>query len=73
MHGWWMDSGNISVAMRYLIHGDLSRYAKIGILEIDISDIIRDVLRGLEVMHQEGFTHRDIKPRVGLSCCSLCR
>lgn len=64
LHGWWTDAGNIFVAMEYLGHGDMSRYATAGVPETDMKDVIKDVLRGLEFMHQKGFTHRDIKPQV---------
>ena len=59
-----MDSGNISVAMEYLSHGDLSGYATTGLQEIEMKEITDNVLRGLEIMHGEGFAHRDIKPQV---------
>lgn len=50
--------------MEYISRGDLSRYAASGIPEAEIKEIAENVLRGLEVMHREGFTHRDIKPQV---------
>jgi serine/threonine protein kinase len=59
-----MDSGNIFVAMEYLRHGDLSKYAGTELQEMEIKEIADNVLRGLQVMHEEGFTHRDIKPQV---------
>lgn len=50
--------------MEYLGSGDLSKYASNGISEIEVKEIAGDVLRGLEVMHGSGFTHRDLKPQV---------
>jgi serine/threonine protein kinase len=59
-----MDSENIFVAMEYLRHGDLSNYATTELLETEIIEITDNILRGLKAMHEEGFTHRDIKPQV---------
>lgn len=64
LYGWWRESEKIFVAMEYLGRGDLARYAPSGIPDIEIKEIAENVLRGLEVMHREGFTHRDIKPQV---------
>jgi serine/threonine protein kinase len=50
--------------MEFLRHGDLSNYATAELQEMDIREITDNVLRGLKVMHEEGFTHRDIKPQV---------
>lgn len=50
--------------MEYLGRGELSRYVTNGISEAEIKEIAEHILRGLEVMHREGFTHRDIKPEV---------
>lgn len=65
LHGWWIESGNVFIAMEYLRHGDLSKYVTNGIPEPEIKEIAENILRGLEVMHQHGYTHRDIKPQVG--------
>lgn len=63
-YGWWEASGNISIAMEYLRLGDLSHYAVVGLQEVEIKEIAKDIAEGLEVMHRYGFTHRDIKPQV---------
>lgn len=59
-----MDSDNVFVAMEYLRYGDLSNYTSTELLEMEIKEIADNVLRGLKVMHEKGFTHRDIKPQV---------
>jgi serine/threonine protein kinase len=59
-----MESDNIFVAMEYPGHGDLSNYTATELLETDIKEIAENFLHGLKVMHEEGFTHRDIKPQV---------
>lgn len=53
--------------MEYLPYGDLSRYATTGISELETKEIVHNVLRGLEVMHNHGYIHRDIKPQVCFS------
>lgn len=52
--------------MEYLPHGDLQQYLKDdqSMPEEDSRHIIRQVLQGLAIMHREGFTHGDIKPKV---------
>jgi len=52
--------------MEYFKHGDLSMY-KGEIKEIDAKIISQQLLEGLQVMHNEGFTHRDLKPQVFLT------
>lgn len=64
LHGWWIASGKVFIAMEYLRYGDLSRYATVGISEAESKEITKNVLRGLEVMHKHDYTHRDIKPQV---------
>lgn len=52
--------------MEYFPMGDLQKYldAHAPLPENDTCQIICQVLRGLSVMHEEGFAHRDIKPKV---------
>ena len=53
--------------MEYLPFGDLSKHMSPGnISEQDARQITRDLLEALALMHEEGFTHRDIKPQVRL-------
>ena len=52
------------MAMEYFGRGDLTTYIERGLSEIEAKEIVEDVTRGLQVMHTEGFTHRDIKPQV---------
>jgi len=50
--------------MEYFSFGDLSRYVESPLLEKEIKQIIRNILVDLNVMHQESFVHRDLKPQV---------
>lgn len=65
--GWFEDDHNIYLAMKYVECGDLA-----GLLldddmaEDDVKTITTQLLNGLEVMHENNFCHRDLKPQVGL-------
>ena len=50
--------------MEYFEHGDLSQYATRDFKEIEIKEITANLLEGLNIMHAEGFAHRDLKPEV---------
>ena len=50
--------------MEYLPHGDLSSFIKKGIPEEEIKLITIQLLEGLAIMHENSFTHRDLKPAV---------
>jgi serine/threonine protein kinase len=53
--------------MEYLPFGDLAKYITPEITEWDAQQVITELLDGLCIMHQNGFTHRDLKPQVRLS------
>lgn len=57
----------LCITMDYHPKGDLFTYlAQNGSLaENEASEITNQVLKGLEIMYEEGFVHRDIKPQVG--------
>ena len=50
--------------MEYFKHGDLRSAITASITEDEARDITRQLLEGLRVMHENGFTHRDMKPEV---------
>lgn len=50
--------------MEYLPDGDLQKYLHSPLLEEEARHIILQVLEGLQFMHDNGFTHRDLKPAV---------
>jgi len=49
--------------MEYFPLGDLRQsLKKKRLIESDVRDVMRQVLSGLAVMHDDGFVHRDLKP-----------
>jgi serine/threonine protein kinase len=55
--------------MEYLEIGDLFTYLRENppLPENEAKHIAYQILDGLNMMHQNGFAHRDLKPNVGLS------
>ncbi|CAN0870227.1 Mitogen-activated protein kinase kinase 9, partial [Linum grandiflorum] len=58
--------GNVSILMEYMNGGSLADFAKEKeggrLSEIKISDVARQVLEGVNVLHSNNVVHRDIKP-----------
>lgn len=48
--------------MEYLELGDLQNYLTQPLHESDARDVTSQVLEGLQIMHENGFVHRDLKP-----------
>ncbi len=70
--GWFESDDAVFLAMEYVPFGDLSKYITTGeIQERDAKQIARDMLEALIIIHEEGFTHRDIKPQVRTSYDAL--
>nr|POF22312.1 vegetative incompatibility protein het-e-1 [Quercus suber] len=62
-HGWFDDKTYIYLAMDFFPLGDLSLYIRQPLPEEQVRDIARQLLRGLQIIHNMGFTHRDLKPQ----------
>ena len=60
------DAHYLYIAMEYIPMGDMSQSFVDGYRwsESDTKVVIKQLLRGLAVMHKEGITHRDLKPEV---------
>lgn len=62
--GWFDNNENIYPSMEYVKYGDLSRLiASQTVSERISSDITRQLLEGLKIMHAHKFCHRDLKPQ----------
>ncbi|KAL7947738.1 ankyrin repeat-containing domain protein [Trichoderma barbatum] len=63
--GWYESDASLFIAMEYIPMGDLQTYLNkhAPLPENDACQIVSQVLRGLSVMHEEGFAHRDVKPK----------
>lgn len=57
--------------MEYFPYGDLHQYLRRPLPEIESRQIVEQVLEGLHFMHDYGFVHRDLKPKVRLVSASL--
>ncbi len=66
-YGWYEDDEWIFIAMEYFPYGDLQGFMASGLVEADVREIARQVLEGLVYMHGNGFTHRDLNPRVSIA------
>jgi len=67
-YGWFEDTRTLYLTMEYLAHGDLSFFIEKGIPEEEIKSITIQLLEGLVIMHENLFTHRDLKPAVRNPC-----
>lgn len=65
MIGWFLSGPDLCIAMEYFPLGDLHAYLhdRPPLSEQHAQEIISQVLQGLNLMHEGGFAHRDIKPR----------
>ncbi|KAG0133638.1 kinase-like domain-containing protein [Tuber indicum] len=60
--GWFEDSETLYIAMEYLEEGDLTKHIGTPLPQETVRNISKQILEGLEVMHQQGIAHRDLKP-----------
>lgn len=65
--GWFEDDENVFLAMEYFDLGTLNIYMTDDLKEQDAQSIALQLLEGLKIMHEEGFTHRDLKPEARVS------
>jgi serine/threonine protein kinase len=71
--GWFQSDDAMFLAMEYMPLGDLEHNVQeienspthIGppLPEEEVQEITRQILEGLNIMHTEGFAHRDLKPQ----------
>lgn len=63
-YGWYENQEYIFIAMEYVKHGDLAGYIGTPEAKLETKEITRQILEGLEVLHEKGICHRDLKPQV---------
>ena len=62
--GWFEEPETLYIAMEYLAGSDLTKHIGAPLLQETVRNISKQVLEGLQVMHQQGIAHRDLKPAV---------
>ncbi|RPA99833.1 kinase-like protein [Choiromyces venosus 120613-1] len=60
--GWFENNDRLFIAMEYLEHGDLRKNLDKPFAEEVVQKITKQVLNGLQVMHENDIAHRDLKP-----------
>ena len=50
--------------MEHIEHGDLDSHFKQPLAEAEAREITAQILEGLEILHENQFAHRDLKPAV---------
>jgi serine/threonine protein kinase len=66
--GWYDDAESVFIAMEYYPHGDLAHHLfnQRSLPPVEVELLTYQILEGLHQMHKNGFTHRDLKPGVGI-------
>ncbi|CUS11451.1 unnamed protein product, partial [Tuber aestivum] len=60
--GWFEEPEALYIAMEYLEEGDLAKHIGTPLPQETVRNISKQILEGLDIMHQQGIAHRDLKP-----------
>jgi serine/threonine protein kinase len=65
-YGWFENAESVFITMEYFPLGDLQAFMRRlpPYSEVETRQIVRQLLEGVQFMHESGFAHRDIKPGV---------
>ena len=61
-YGWFENDTSIFLAMEYFELGDLEKFTTPKLTERDAKRIGKQLLEGLQVLHEDHLAHRDLKP-----------
>ncbi|KAH7000892.1 kinase-like domain-containing protein [Ilyonectria destructans] len=62
-YGWYESENMVFIAMEYIEYGDLQNYLNQPFSEAHAKVIASQLVEGLGYMHENGFAHRDLKPK----------
>ncbi|KAH7146670.1 kinase-like domain-containing protein [Dactylonectria estremocensis] len=62
-YGWYESETMVFITMEYIEHGDLQNYLNQPFSEAHARAIGSQLVEGLGYMHENGFAHRDLKPK----------
>ncbi|KAH7141673.1 kinase-like domain-containing protein [Dactylonectria macrodidyma] len=62
-YGWYESENKVFIAMEYIECGDLQNYLNQSFSEAYAKVIVSQLVEGLGYMHENGFAHRDLKPK----------
>lgn len=60
--GWYENERFVYITMEYMEHGDLQKRLGRRFPEPEVQAVALQLIEGLQFMHDNGFTHRDLKP-----------
>ncbi|KAH7370415.1 kinase-like domain-containing protein, partial [Rhexocercosporidium sp. MPI-PUGE-AT-0058] len=60
--GWYENDHLVYITMEYMEHGDLQKRLGHPFPEPEVQAVALQLIEGLQFMHENGFTHRDLKP-----------
>ena len=69
--GWYENDSFVYITMEYVEHGDLQKRLGRRFPEPEVQAVALQLIEGLQFMHENGFTHRDLKPGVRINSTGI--